>query len=439
MDLNNQNNSLPPTSQDLPQTKKWYQHKGLISIAVLAVIAGVAVWAYFALNQTQNLSSVKVNHKPTVTATNQGSTTTPSLSTATSSPIDTGNWQTYSNNQYGFSFKYPTSLSEYKNQYSIFTIQSTPKQLVFGEGFGAKGTEGVDFVTQGFQFNLVGLKSRSDFKNGLQDSTYDITKLKLSNIQATRYDDTGGVTRGPVVAIEDPNSPSEYVLFNYAAQCDDGVIDGQQCTIDQVEKLFNQILSTFKFVNHVTGLSIPKCGISASANSNNPIDPQLVEAISSANQNVIAKINSGYKIEQACDSANKGLLFFDFATGYWNNATSVSDSQLNKKAEQVILGISDPNFKNVALYPINISGYRLEGEGGMACNFDSSVNGQILYICDDAADSGDNETWYAYNIQSQTNVKVKHTFVDFTPDAPPSSNQSQTYRADLLSLFTVQK
>ncbi len=64
--MENSNEVLPPSqSQQQPQQpKKWYNHKGIIVICILAVVAAVSVWIYFIYNQPQNLGPVVVQYKP---------------------------------------------------------------------------------------------------------------------------------------------------------------------------------------------------------------------------------------------------------------------------------------------------------------------------------------------------------------------------------------
>ncbi|MDE2312422.1 MAG: hypothetical protein KGJ93_05065, partial [Patescibacteria group bacterium] len=46
-------NLTPPTPQSPPAPKKWYQHKGIITIIILAILTTVSCWAYFNLGPTR--------------------------------------------------------------------------------------------------------------------------------------------------------------------------------------------------------------------------------------------------------------------------------------------------------------------------------------------------------------------------------------------------
>ena len=58
--------------------KKWYQHKGILIIFTLALLAGVSISIYFILNQPLDFGPILTNHKPNTTATStfQDTTTT---------------------------------------------------------------------------------------------------------------------------------------------------------------------------------------------------------------------------------------------------------------------------------------------------------------------------------------------------------------------------
>jgi hypothetical protein len=92
MENQNDTNLTPQLPQSLPAPKRWYQHKSIIAVAILAVITACICWAYFANQPKQNIAPIMVNHKvlpPTTTA--QKSTTSSAMTLqqpATSSPIN---------------------------------------------------------------------------------------------------------------------------------------------------------------------------------------------------------------------------------------------------------------------------------------------------------------------------------------------------------------
>ena len=156
--MENPNEVAPPPQPIQPpqQPKKWYQHKGLISIIVLSLVAAGTCLGYYyystsqtqpCFNQSLLLSQIKNYPQPdngkcpasyipnslycpgaptwcqpdksAVATSTQPSVASPVQSTATSSPTQTSptsttqiyenadDWYTYTNYQYGFYFKYP--------------------------------------------------------------------------------------------------------------------------------------------------------------------------------------------------------------------------------------------------------------------------------------------------------------------------------------------
>lgn len=112
--MENTNENLPPNPvQPLtPQPQKWYAHKGLLVIIILAVIAGVSVWAYFTYNQPKDSAPITVNHK--------SATISPSSAIITSSspeslyPVPAG-WKDYHNEVLGLSFSYSPKWGDMSN------------------------------------------------------------------------------------------------------------------------------------------------------------------------------------------------------------------------------------------------------------------------------------------------------------------------------------
>ena len=109
----NQTPSQPPT-QPIAATK-WYQHKGFISILVLAILAAAASWIYFSRQPKADLSPIVVQHEeklqqnasvPTVSTSIP--ITTPTATNNSTPPITQNTvWQPYVNTKYNYEFSYP--------------------------------------------------------------------------------------------------------------------------------------------------------------------------------------------------------------------------------------------------------------------------------------------------------------------------------------------
>jgi hypothetical protein len=107
--MENQNEILPtPQPEQSPQqTKKWYQHKGIISIIVLAVLTVGVCWTYFAKHPVTNVAPVVVqNQTKNPLQTQPVSTTTQTGNSEPTAPIPSG-WSSYHNDVLGLGFSYP--------------------------------------------------------------------------------------------------------------------------------------------------------------------------------------------------------------------------------------------------------------------------------------------------------------------------------------------
>jgi len=88
----------PPQTQPQVTKKSSNPTLWIVLVIVILVIAGYGVYAYMTGN---------ANNTNTVVLTNQNTNTVSNLNTN----IDTSDWQVYTNEKYGFSFRYPESLS----------------------------------------------------------------------------------------------------------------------------------------------------------------------------------------------------------------------------------------------------------------------------------------------------------------------------------------
>ena len=239
---------MPPTQS--PQTKKWYQHKGIISIIILAVIAAVAVWTYAILNQPQELGPVVVTHRPKVTAINQNPTTTSSSSTtATSSPADINSWKTYTNSQYGFSVGIPEilgiqatpeeSTSTVKFDFPDPKQQGQPVPVIFISIINLPGNESLNswFVegdSQGQELLDVGTYTQTSNPDG------------SSSLQqtGTTPDDYDG---GPLVDLYEMSSNKKILLVVQYGSEEFSLADLDAKPAD-IDKMYEEFSSSFRFI-----------------------------------------------------------------------------------------------------------------------------------------------------------------------------------------------
>jgi hypothetical protein len=140
--MENQNLNPKPIPQ-LPASKKWYNHKGILVIILLALIAGTAVWVFFILNQPLYLGPVIVPHKHSNEQPMGNASSTSVLAiepTVSSTPtlVDTTNWQTFTDNSLGVTIKFPKQWYIVDNSLNLSSINpsaaptdSAPKNDVF--------------------------------------------------------------------------------------------------------------------------------------------------------------------------------------------------------------------------------------------------------------------------------------------------------------------
>ncbi len=140
--MENLNQNLPPApTQEPPVSKKWYQHKGIIAVISLTVIAGVVVFFYFKqVNKCYSPDPRNPKCTPIWETPIPKNFTQPQpIQNQVQAQTQTSGWQTYKNEKYGFEFQYPTGWSvtnadtgvkiskenTYENQYGEVSSQTT--------------------------------------------------------------------------------------------------------------------------------------------------------------------------------------------------------------------------------------------------------------------------------------------------------------------------
>ena len=140
----------------------------------------------------------------------------------------------YENKQYGFNFEYPENLYQYPENNTLFNIQSTPKQLIFGKTLHTEG----DYATDGYKI-FIRVESQSNWEDYLNNTELNKTPLSFENLTAVRYDKTAGIANGPIVSITDPRLLGNVLEVGYMSST----------SSPMAESIINQILSSFKFTN----------------------------------------------------------------------------------------------------------------------------------------------------------------------------------------------
>lgn len=213
-ELNNQP-VIPQEPVPAPIPPKHFGPKFFIAIVAILVVAGAACggiwwWANHPLVSPHPVAS------PTLDPT--------------------ADWKTYTNTEYGFEFKYPNDLYTEENEYA-FRLKSSPRELYeIYDGGGARpeGVEGKDWV-RGYTIS-VRKKDVNNISLISEDEDYQVIKLNYSNIEA--YEIRADVPGTPPVYIKNPHIPNSFIEMGYGNGLENS---------NEAEKVFDQILSTFKF------------------------------------------------------------------------------------------------------------------------------------------------------------------------------------------------
>ncbi len=149
--------------------------------------------------------------------------------------------QTYTDTQYGFEIKYPKNLYPAKYQNDLFVLNSTSLPLELG-GAVPDGVNGKDFVTQGYTI-YIDHEDDANLNIYLKDFPSKVKTLNdIDSRKVYQFFDSSEM-KTPIIFIETSPASKNYLTVNYDYRCN----DGKTCTQTEVEKVFNQILSTFKF------------------------------------------------------------------------------------------------------------------------------------------------------------------------------------------------
>ena len=249
-----------------------------MAITFLAVVACTVIGVYFIYNQPQNLGSVIVQHHKTVLQNQLA--TNPTQSVATSSPfqVNNSNWKTYSSNEYGFSFQYP----------SDWTIRSNLQEVGFGGVYLVSPTTTIeqdmssgDFTVTVSDWSIMGTTTLETMKSQLQKN-YD-GYVAGQPMQVTKNFDQDNNYLKTVEFLK--NNYHFQIDMNwgvsiqvFSAGSNNNLPTGFASDKKQIINIENQILSTFKFTNQTT---VPSTTVSQLTHT----EPQKIDVDSIYSQN----------------------------------------------------------------------------------------------------------------------------------------------------------
>jgi len=203
---------------------------GIITILVI-IVGGFALWQRAEITKEENmpLPEIQIPEKKEIKDETAGLV-----------PSEVEGWQTYRNEEYGFEVKYPEEwivIKEEKNDYPIFYVL-----------FGEKKESEINKELQAGEIRRAAWLSLYENKENL--SLYDWTINKFGNPQEK---DKGKLSE---IKINNQNG-FKYEFMSMGLETDilfsedkkviniGTVLDG----CDDLETIFNQILSTFKFID----------------------------------------------------------------------------------------------------------------------------------------------------------------------------------------------
>lgn len=217
----------------------------VVGIAVLvALVFGGGAYAYVNNKATKEKNDLNAQitdlQKQVATSGTIAATTTPSSSTSTpaSATDKTAGWKTYTNNDYGYSFKYPADWSAQQSSSQTSTNCKTicaSASFSGSNSFWTQVTDLDEFASsiQNGTFtdkSLLGYVRYSQSKDGLTETTVNdnaVVKMKTTNL-----DDSNGYSTGFFLL---KNSKIYAVYANYSK------------TDTSSGDILNSILSTFQF------------------------------------------------------------------------------------------------------------------------------------------------------------------------------------------------
>jgi len=148
-------------------------------------------------------------------------------------------WQTYSNKDIGFEFKYPPdwkikSDPAFNEVITLEIADLTQKKVFFP--FGVEDEYIYPIYTIHFQIDR-----KKYFEDMMTDNHYDIQKIELNNINTYQFKSAAAPSSGSAI-VSLLEKDGRYISVTYIAYA-------HVETHFKFEHVYNQILSTFKFID----------------------------------------------------------------------------------------------------------------------------------------------------------------------------------------------
>lgn len=217
--MENQTPIVPPVTpqvaveQPLPAGEVGKQSSFLTILLSVLLLLAVSIAGFFAYQTQKLVKELQITNTPTTE-----STSVPVATDSATVDDPTADWKTYTNEEYGFSFKYPNNAI-----YKITNFTGSKFSVTFSNLSKYEYTDLTVFVGNNWAFT-----------NPKADS---VKNFKVDGIDAYKEDlPLGQNPPQTLVYVKDKNN---YLTMQLNKNDKDIVID----------EIFDQILSTFKFVN----------------------------------------------------------------------------------------------------------------------------------------------------------------------------------------------
>jgi len=151
----------------------------------------------------------------------------------------THHWKTYKNQTLGFTFQYPSDWKinlnpEFNKTVTLEKIDLTQEKVLWS--MGIKDEYIYPNYTIRFQREI-----EKYFKEAVADKSYNIQKIKIGNLKAYQFQEASAPSSGSAI-ITLTKKNSHYISATYTAYA-------HEETHFKFEHTYNQILSTFKFID----------------------------------------------------------------------------------------------------------------------------------------------------------------------------------------------
>lgn len=221
-----------------------------------------------------------------------------------------------------------------------------------------------------------------------------------------------------------------------------------QKSLQQEIATLNQTVTQLQTSQEVSDESlkymIPRCG-RASFGLPSTFAKILTDNIIDRHHELKNYINQGYGIREICfdDFSGKYLLSMD-SPGL--DKTKPNDNELSSLEKKLIIGVTDSVFEPFKLYPVELEIENYNNAFCLSkCVWRSNAQGaseiqktsKIIYICMSGTSGSSKDTWFAYNIDQQKNIKVKDVtyWHRSDPDQDVGEPIEKIFNKDLVELL----